>query len=306
MTIQYRTTRRGLATLAALALVLAACGGGSPTTSAGGSGAASQSQSAVPEPNELTVLEWAGYEAPDFWTDFASANPDTDVQFEFGINDADILSLMEAGSEADVFHFYTGWQQFYVDEGLVQPIDTSKLTNWDKVPDEFKAMGQIDGVQYYVPWDWGFTSILYNTEKVDEVTSWDALFNPDYDQHISMWDDGPAAVTVSSYINGWDETAITDEQLATIEQDWKDQKPLNLHYWDSRVREPLPGGRERRHLGRLRLAGLLRASALRGHSRSRMPTRRKVATRGWGCTGSAPRATARSWRCSSWTTSSPS
>jgi spermidine/putrescine transport system substrate-binding protein len=240
MTIQFRTTARGPAALAGLALILAACGSGSPTTSAGGSSEASQSQPAVPEPNELTVLEWAGYEAPDFWTDFAAANPETDVQFEFGINDADILSLMEAGSEADVFHFYTGWQQFYVDEGLVQPIDTSKLANWDKVPEEFKVMGQVDGVQYYVPWDWGFTSILYNTDEVPEVTSWDALFNADYDQHIAMWDDGPAAVTVSSYINGWDETAITDEQLATIEQDWKDQKPLNLHYWDSEYENLCP------------------------------------------------------------------
>jgi spermidine/putrescine-binding protein len=38
---------------------------------------------------------------------------------------------------------------------------------------------------------------------------------------------------VSSYVNGWDESAITDEQLAQIEADWKAQKPLNLHYWDS-------------------------------------------------------------------------
>lgn len=239
MNTQYRTMRHGLATLAALALVLAACtGGGSPTTSAGGSGEASQS--AVPEPNELTVLEWAGYQKKAFWRDFADANPNTDVQFEFGINDADILSLMEAGSEADVFHFYTGWQQFYVDEGLVQPIDTTKLTNWDKVPDDFKAMGQVDGVQYYLPWDWGFTSILYNTDHVSSVDSWDALFNADYDQHIAMWDDGPAAVTTSSYVHGWDETAITDDQLATIEQEWKDQKPLNLHYWDSEYENLCP------------------------------------------------------------------
>ena len=185
------------------------------------------------EPNNLLVLEWAGYEAEDFWTDFQTANPETAVDFEFGENDADILAKMQAGSEADVFHFYTGWQQFYVDEGLVQEIDTSKLTNWDKVPDSMKELGQIDGKQYYVPWDWGFTSILYNTEEVDEVTSWDALFNEDYAGHVAMWDDGPAAVTVSSYINGWDETAITDEQLAQIEQDWIAQKPLNLHYWDS-------------------------------------------------------------------------
>jgi spermidine/putrescine transport system substrate-binding protein len=193
-----------------------------------------------PEPNELLLLEWAGYEAEDFWTDFKSANPETAVTFEFGANDADILGLMQAGSQADIFHFYTGWQDFYVDEGLAREIDTSKLTNWDKVPDDMKALGQVDGKQYYVPWDWGFTSILYNTEQVAEVTSWDALFNEDYAGHISMWDDGPGAVTVSSYIHSWDETAITDEQLALIEQEWKEQKPLNLHYWDSEYENLCP------------------------------------------------------------------
>jgi spermidine/putrescine transport system substrate-binding protein len=239
MTIQYRSMGRWLALLAISTLVLAACQAGTQASSSGGSASSSQSQ-AEPEPDELLVLEWAGYEAPDFWVDFAGASPDTDVEFEFGATDAEILSLMQGGSEADVFHFYTGWQQFYVDEGLVQEIDTSKLANWDKVPDEMKALGQVDGKQYYVPWDWGFTSILYNTDHVDEVTSWDALFNDDYAGHISMWDDGPGAVTVSAYINGWDETAITDEQLAQIETDWIAQKPLNVHYWDSEYENLCP------------------------------------------------------------------
>lgn len=229
MSIQNRSQGRWLALLGILALVMTACSGGSGTSSA----TVGQSQSAQPEPDELLVLEWDGYQAADFFVDFAKASPSTSVEFEIGANDADILARMQAGSEADVFHFYTGWQQFYVDEGLVQEIDTSKLANWDKVPDDMKALGQVDGKQYYVPWDWGFTSILYNTEKVPEVTSWDALFNEDYAKHVAMWDDGPAAVTVSAYINGWDETAITDDQLAQIEDDWIGQKPLNLHYWDS-------------------------------------------------------------------------
>jgi spermidine/putrescine-binding protein len=46
-----------------------------------------------------------------------------------------------------------------------------------------------------------------------------------------MWDDGPAAVTVSSYIHGYDETAITDEQLASIQAEWTAQAPLNKTYW---------------------------------------------------------------------------
>ena len=143
------------------------------------------------EPQELLVLEWSGYEVEDFWTDFAEAQPEVTLEWEYGATDAEILSLMQAGSQADVFHFYTGWQQFYVDEGLVAEIDTAKLTNWDAVPDEYKALGQIDGVQYFIPWDWGYSSIMYNTDQVPEVTSWDVLFNEDYAGHISMWDDGP-------------------------------------------------------------------------------------------------------------------
>jgi spermidine/putrescine-binding protein len=233
---RFPAARIGVVLIASGALALAGCGTQVGSSSAG----QSSPTAAVEEPNELLVLEWSGYEDQDFWTDFAEANPATEVGFEFGDTDASILSLMEGGSEADVFHFYTGWQRFYVDEGLVQEIDTSKLTNWDKVPDAYKELGQVDGKQYFVPWDWGFTSILYNTEHVDTVTSWDVLFDPQYDDHISMWNDGPGAVTVSSYVHGWDETAITDEQLAEIEAEWTAQKPLNAFYWSGEYTDLCP------------------------------------------------------------------
>ena len=193
------------------------------------------------EPNSLLVLEWSGYDDEDFYPDFKTANPDTAVTFELGASDADILAKVEAGSQADLIHLYSGWQDFYVDQGLVREIDTSKLTNWDKVPESFKKQGQVDGKQYFLPWDWGFSSILYNTDEVPEgVTSWDALLNEDYAGHISMWNDGPAAVTVSSYIHGWDETAVTAEQLAQAEAEWIAQKPLNAFYWQGEYEDLCP------------------------------------------------------------------
>ena len=209
--------------LAILMLTLSACGGApAPATEV--------------SPAELTgtlsVLDWAGYDAEDFWIDFKNTYPNVEVNFEIGISDADIYAKMAAGNQADVFHPYTGWLQFYVDEGLVEEIDTSKLTNWDKVPDHFKQIGQINGKQYFVPWDWGFTSVLYRTDKIPEgVDSWGALMDPKYSGHLSMWDDGPGAVTVSSYIHGYDETAVTAEQLAAIQDEWVAQRDHNLFYW---------------------------------------------------------------------------
>jgi putative spermidine/putrescine transport system substrate-binding protein/spermidine/putrescine transport system substrate-binding protein len=46
-----------------------------------------------------------------------------------------------------------------------------------------------------------------------------------------MWDDGPGAVTVSSYIHGWDETKITDEQLAQVQDEWTTTLKNNPTLW---------------------------------------------------------------------------
>jgi spermidine/putrescine transport system substrate-binding protein len=211
---------------------------GNATTPASGAPATAAPPTMVPTDTppdqvtgELSVLEWPGYEVADFYPDFAAKYKNVKLSFEFGASDAEQYGHMKAGSQADVFHPYTGWLQFYVDEGMAAEIDTSKLKNWDKVPEAFKAIGQIGGKQYFVPWDWGFSSILYNTEKIPSVDSWNVLLDPAYDGHISMWDDGPAAVTVSSYIHGYDETAITAEQLTAIQAEWTAQAGLNKTYW---------------------------------------------------------------------------
>ena len=236
-----------LVTVAVLGL---ACAGPSatptanPTATATGSPAPTVVPTAEPTPGAVTgslaVLDWDGYQDQLYWADFQAKYPEVAVNFTFGISDADIYGKMKAGDQSDLFHPYTGWLQFYVDEGLVAEIDTSKLTNWDKVPDSFKAVGMLNGKQYFVPFDWGFTSILYRTDHVDAVESWDALFDATYDDHISMWDDGPGAVTVSSYIHGWDETNITPEQLEEARAEWIAQAQLNRTYWASEYGDLVP------------------------------------------------------------------
>jgi len=233
----------GLSIVPALVLAIAACTAGaspSPSSSAAAATpapsapASAQASEIAPDQvtGSLTVLDWSGYDQVDFWADFTATYPNATVNFEFGQSDADIYGKMKAGDQADVFHPYTGWLQFYVDEGLVEEIDTSKLTNWSAVPDSFKVIGQIDGKQYFVPWDWGFTSILYRTDKVEgEIDSWAALMDPTYKGAVSMWDDGPGAVTVSSYIHDYDETNISPDQLEAIKQEWIEQRDLNRLYW---------------------------------------------------------------------------
>ena len=211
---------RVFSVLSALLLVTAACGDDdAATTTAAG-------------PATLSVLEWAYYEVPEMWVEFGAAHPEVEVTFNFGASDEDIYAKTLAGSGEDIVHFYTPFLQFYVDEGLIQPIDTSKLENWDLIPAGFQESCTIDGVIYCVPWDWGFSSLLYRTDMIPEgVDSWEALFDPAYAGHVSMSDSGPSAVTVGTYITGYDEQNLTDDQLAEIKQMWIDQRDINLNYW---------------------------------------------------------------------------
>ena len=180
----------------------------------------------------LTVLDWAGFEDEKLWIDFKNANPDVDVTFEMGSSDADIYAKMAAGDQADVFHPYTGWLQFYVDEGLVEELDVSRLTNWDKVPERFKKLGQFNGKQYFVPYDWGYSTLLYRTDLAPNAgESLASLFDPAYAGHVSMIDDGASAVNTSAAIHGWDELNLTPEQMEQIKQEWVEQRDTNLFYW---------------------------------------------------------------------------
>ena len=238
---QPRSAWRGLVGIVTIGLIAAACG----NTGASSPSAASlpPAATATPEITEtppdqvtgsLSVLEWGGYETPDFWVDFKNKYTKVDVAFTFGTTDADIRSQMKAGSTADLFHQYTGYIKLDVDDGLAAVIDTTKLKNWSKVPAAFQKIGQYNGKQYCVAWDWGFTSILYRTDKVAApINTWAALTDPTYSGHVSMWDDGPGAVTVSSYIHHYDETNITPDQLSAIKAEWTAQKKLNRTYWES-------------------------------------------------------------------------
>lgn len=237
--------------------LVAACSNAGTASSAPTAGSATQSATQAPPtatptdlpPDQVTgalsVFDWAGYDDPTYWADFAAKYPNVNVTFDIGESDGDIFNKVDTGlNNSDIFHPYTGWLQFYVDKGYAAEIDTSRLKNWGLVPDSFKKLGQINGKQYFVPWDWGFSSVLYRTDKISSVDSWAALTDSKYDGHVMMWDDGPGAVTVSSYIHQWDETTITDAQLAESKAEWTKVLKANPTTWafDTELVEAMQNG----------------------------------------------------------------
>jgi len=182
--------------------------------------------------DQLVVLDWAGYELPEFWAPFAAANPEVTVDYSFFAEDAEAYAKLQTGFQADVLHPCSSWWGLYVENGLVQPIDTSRLGNWAGVHSELAQMGVFDGVQYFIPWDWAYESILVRTDKVAEVPdSWADLWDPQYAGHVALWDSGEANFAMTALSLGIDPWTATSEQRAVVQQRLVDIKPNLLTYW---------------------------------------------------------------------------
>lgn len=228
-----------MASLLVVVSLLAACGGSatqpaasSPENASGTASGADQTASAVSKRGSLSVLEWAGYELPEFWQPFAQQYPNVSPEYSFFTEDAEAFAKLQSGFKVDLMHPCSPWWNLYVQEGLVQPIDTSRLKNWGGIDARMAEMGKINGQQYFVPWDWGYESILVRTDKVKTVpSSWADLTKPEYAGHLALWDSGEANHIISALAQGLDPWDVSPGQEQEIQQWLIDLKPNLLTYW---------------------------------------------------------------------------
>lgn len=218
---------RAVVLLAALvATLLAGCSAGAGTQG-------------IDKPEEpLVILEWTGYEVTEFpqffvpFTDKYGSNIDDYVSVSVFGDDAEAFSKMQSGFEADLVHPCSSWWGLYVEAGLVQPIDTARLSNWDAIPEEFAKQGEYNGQQYFVPWDWYYEALLVRRDLVKELpSSWADLWDPQYAGHISIWDNGEVSYAATALANGIDfrNPSAADDEL--VKQKLIELKPSLLTYW---------------------------------------------------------------------------
>jgi len=186
--------------------------------------------------SHLVALDWAGYELPEFWPDFKAKYPDVAVDFSFLTESAEVYTKLNSGFEADLVHPCSNFWKLLVDSNLVQPIDTSKLTNWKGVNPSLAKQGEFNGKQYWIPWDWGFESLLVRTDLVPKMpTSWADIWDPAYKGKIAINDSGEAAHIWASLALGLDPWNETPEQEAQVKQKLMDLAPNVLAYWSGQT-----------------------------------------------------------------------
>lgn len=178
------------------------------------------------------------------WKDYGSDDPAFIAAFEEKYNckvvnqymssEEDLLTKLKTAKpgEIDVFLPNSTILTAAIDEGLLLPIDTGKLENFDALFERFKTQKENmkDDVLYAVPFVWGSTAIAYNTDKITEApTSMSALFDSKYAGKIAFRDDFNDAVMSAAIVLGQDPNSPSD--LDAIKAKLIEQKKLNKTYW---------------------------------------------------------------------------
>ena len=128
---------------------------------------------------QLNYLGWEGYDEPEAF------KPMTDQGVVFnrtyiGNNDELIAKLRARGAGTyDVGNINSRYLGPMVKQGMIMPIDESKLAHHQSLFRAFKDFGRVDGKLYTVPVFFGFSTLCYRTDLVPTPT-WDFYKDPKF------------------------------------------------------------------------------------------------------------------------------
>ena len=131
-----------------------------------------------------------------------------------------------------------------VEEGMLEKIDTSKLSNYQYVDEKYLGLSYDPTNEYSVPYAYGMVGVIYNTTMVDEADtgSWDLLWNEKYSGKIlNFMNSRDAFGTAQFYIGKSVNSTSTADWYAAFEK-LKEQKPILQGYVMDEIYGKMEGG----------------------------------------------------------------
>ncbi|THE64023.1 extracellular solute-binding protein [Salinadaptatus halalkaliphilus] len=119
------------------------------------------------------------------------------------------------------------------DGELFAPIDFDQIPNYDDIADPWQNAPFIEGRDYGAFYYISTQGIGYNTDEIDEITSWDDIKDDDLDGQLALFDSAPARFGNSCANLGLDpgEAAQDDDLLDDVIDEMEEQHQNAFGYW---------------------------------------------------------------------------
>jgi spermidine/putrescine transport system substrate-binding protein len=140
--------------------------------------------------NTLTVYNWGDYIDPALIKKFEKQTGIKVIYQTFDSNEAMMAKIAQGGATFDVAVPSEYAVSKMKEDGLLIPLDHSKLPNLKYINPRFLNLSFDPGNRYSVPYFWGTVGIVYNPSMLGgkKITSWNDLWDPDLRNQILLVD----------------------------------------------------------------------------------------------------------------------
>lgn len=228
--------------IVALILCLALCFtalAGCARFATAGNGNASNSSGSTDGEVTINVYNWGQYIAEgdegsmDVIAEFETRYPNIHVNYTtYDSNETMYAKLKTGGITVDVIIPSDYMVARLIDENMLLPLDFDQIPNYEYIDEAYKNTAFDPENMYSIPYTWGTTGIIYNTNFVDEadVGSWDLLWNEKYAGKILMFGNSRDAFGIAEHLLGYSMNTQDDAELQAAAEKLAQQKPLVQQY----------------------------------------------------------------------------
>ncbi|CAH0533503.1 Spermidine/putrescine-binding periplasmic protein [Vibrio stylophorae] len=183
--------------------------------------------SVAKEEQTLYFYNWSEYIPSDVLEQFTKETGIKVIYSTYESNETMYAKLKTHGDGYDLVVPSTYYVSKMRNEGMLQKIDHSKLSNFSQLDPNFLNKPFDPNNDYSIPYIWGATGIGVNTEMVDKnsVTSWADLWNPAYEGQLMMMDDSREFFHIALRKLGYSANTTNPEEIKAAEAELKKLMP---------------------------------------------------------------------------------
>jgi spermidine/putrescine transport system substrate-binding protein len=185
---------------------------------------------------EIKVLNWQGYGTDEKWAlEMFEKKTGIKVVHDYFNSEQEMLTkLRTSPGTYDVVLMNNIYVMEAAHEGLIQPLDTAKFSNFNDLTPALRDSERfvMDGKHFAISWVWGLTSFAYNTQKITtRPDTMEALWDPAHAGKVGWRDDALESIQIAALATGQDMNAPAD--IEKIKEKLKALKSQIKTFWSS-------------------------------------------------------------------------
>lgn len=165
----------------------------------------------------LRLYTWPNYFTDDILTLFEDRF-DANIRVEYYESNEEMLSMLQQGKIVDIIVPTDYVVSYLSGDGFLEPIDRTKLPNYEFLDIRFREMDYDYANQFSIPYFWGSVGIDYNQTYVTGLPlSWNTMLDPTQIAHlrnrISILDDMRMTIGISLISLGYNPNTTNEEEI---------------------------------------------------------------------------------------------